>query len=168
MIPDQVRLLSEITKQIAEHTNQPNNIYYSLENNNIGEAALISLEDYGEENVTGIMISEPKRMGNTRRYRRGFNTTNRTKLEACSKLKNMIETGKMTVRSRNLISELKTFIAHGGSYAAKQGENDDLVSATLLSIRMFQHLQSYHVDINKHIRDHNETIEPMPFMAILG
>jgi hypothetical protein len=168
VIPDQIRLLAEINKQIAEHTNQPNNVYYSLENNNIGEAALISLEDYGEENVTGIMISEPKRLGNTRRYRRGFNTTNRTKLEACSKLKNMIETGKMTVRSRNLISELKTFIAHGGSYAAKQGENDDLVSATLLSIRMFQHLQNYHVDINKHIRDHSESIEPMPFIAILG
>jgi hypothetical protein len=78
----------------------------------------------------------------------------------------MIETGKITVNSKNLISELKTFIASGGSYAAKIGENDDLVSATLLSIRMFQHLQSYHVDIDKHVRDHSEIIEPMPFIAV--
>lgn len=168
VIPDQIRLLAEINKQILERTGQANSIYYSLENNSIGEAALISLAEYGEENIPGIMLSEPKRLGNTRRYRRGFNTTNKTKLEACSKLKNMIETGKITVRSKNLISELKTFIASGGSYAAKIGENDDLVSATLLSIRMFQHLQSYHVDIDKHVRDHSEKIEPLPFMAILG
>jgi hypothetical protein len=168
VIPDQIRLLAEINKQILERTGQANSIYYSLENNSIGEAALISLAEYGEENIPGIMLSEPKRLGNTRRYRRGFNTTNKTKLEACSKLKNLIETGKLTVRSKNLISELKTFIASGGSYAAKIGENDDLVSATLLSIRMFQHLQSYHVDIDKHVRDHSEKIEPLPFMAILG
>jgi len=166
VIPEQIRLLAEINRAILEETNQSNNIYYSLENNSIGEAALISLAEYGEENIPGIMLSEPKRLGNTRRYRRGFNTTNKTKLEACSKLKNMIETGKITVNSKNLISELKTFIASGGSYAAKIGENDDLVSATLLSIRMFQHLQSYHVDIDKHVRDHSEIIEPMPFIAV--
>jgi hypothetical protein len=166
VIPEQIRLLAEINRAILEETNQSNNIYYSLENNSIGEAALISLAEYGEENISGIMLSEPKRLGNTRRYRRGFNTTNKTKLEACSKLKNMIETGKITVNSKNLISELKTFIASGGSYAAKIGENDDLVSATLLSIRMFQHLQSYHVDIDKHVRDHSEIIEPMPFIAV--
>jgi hypothetical protein len=166
VIPEQIRLLAEINRAILEETNQSNNIYYSLENNSIGEAALISLSEYGEENIPGIMLSEPKRLGNTRRYRRGFNTTNKTKLEACSKLKNMIETGKITVNSKNLISELKTFIASGGSYAAKIGENDDLVSATLLSIRMFQHLQSYHVDIDKHVRDHSEIIEPMPFIAV--
>jgi len=168
VIPDQIRILADINRSIVEETGQPNNVYYSLENNSIGEAALISLFEYGEENIPGIMISEPKRLGNVRRYRRGFNTTNKTKLEACSKLKNMIETGKLSIKSKSLISELKTFVANGGSYAAKIGENDDLISASLLSVRMFQHLQSYHVDIDKHVRDHSEIIEPLPFMAILG
>ena len=167
VIPDQIRILADINRSIVEETGQPNNVYYSLENNSIGEAALISLFEYGEENIPGIMISEPKRLGNVRRYRRGFNTTNKTKLEACSKLKNMIETGKLSIKSKSLISELKTFVANGGSYAAKIGENDDLISASLLSVRMFQHLQSYHVDIDKHVRDHSEIIEPLPFMAIL-
>jgi hypothetical protein len=43
------------------------------------------------------------------------------------------------------ISELKTFVAHGTSYAAKPGETDDLVMGTvLLAIRMMQLLQNYH------------------------
>jgi len=168
VIPDQVRLLADICRQIAEITNKKDKIYYSLENNNIGEAALISLEEYGEENVQGTMLSEPKKPGQTRRYRRGFNTSNTVKLEACSKLKNLIETGKMNVRSKALVTELKTFVASRGSYAAKLGETDDLVMATILAVRMFQQLQAYHVDINKHIRDHKEVLEPMPFFAMIG
>jgi hypothetical protein len=33
---------------------------------------------------------------------------------------------------------------------------------------MFRQLQDYHVDINKHIRDHKEIVEPMPFYAFIG
>lgn len=166
-IPEQIKLLAEINKQIVEITNEPNNLYYSLENNTIGEAALISLFEYGEENVKGIMISEPKSMSSGRRYRRGFNTTNKTKLAACSKFKNLLESGKLKLYSKTLISELKTFVASGGSYAAKIGETDDLVMSSLLAVRMFQHLQSYNVDLDNHIRDHDEIIEPLPFVMTL-
>jgi hypothetical protein len=137
-----------------------------MENNTIGEAALISLSEYGEENIPGIMLSEPKATGSTRRYRKGFNTTQKTKLSACSKFKNLLESGKMTIFSSSLISELKTFVASGGSYAAKLGETDDLVMASLLVVRLLQHLQSYHADLDNHMRDHSEEIEPMPFIAV--
>lgn len=167
-IPEQIKLLADIVKQIVEITGQEDKIYYSLENNNIGEAALISLAEYGEENIRGTMISEPKSLGTTRRYRRGFNTTNKTKLAACAKFKILLETGKLTIYSVNLISELKTFVASGGSYAAKLGETDDLVMSCLLAVRMFQHLQSYHVDLDTHIRDHTEIIEPLPFVMTLN
>ena len=167
-IPEQIRILSEINEHIIECTNQPNHLYYSLENNTIGEAALISLNEFGEDNIQGNMISEPKKMGSVKRYRRGFTTTNRSKLEACSKLKNLIESKKMKISSESLISELKTFVAYGGSYAAKSGDTDDLVMSTLLAVRIFQHLQSFHVNINKHIRDHGEMIAPMPFIAMIG
>jgi hypothetical protein len=167
-IPEQIKLLSEIIKHIIEITNEPNNLYYSLENNTIGEAALISLYEYGEENIQGIMLSEPKQLGNSRRYRKGFNTTNKTKLAACSKFKNLLESGKLTIFSSTLISELKTFIASGGSYAAKIGETDDLVMACMLSVRMFQHLQNFNVDLDTHIRDHSELIEPMPFVLVMS
>jgi hypothetical protein len=167
-IPEQIRLLAEIIKDIVDITGQPNNVYYSLENNTIGEAALISLAEYGEENIQGTMLSEPKTVGSGRRYRRGFNTTNKTKLAACSKFKNLLETGKLTIYSQPLISELKTFIASGGSYAAKIGETDDLIMAALLIVRMFQHLQHYHVNLDTHMRDHSEILEPMPFIMTLG
>jgi hypothetical protein len=167
-IPEQIKLLAAINKEIVENTKEPNNLYYSLENNTIGEAALISLAEYGEENIQGIMVSEPKSIGNVRRYRRGFNTTNKSKLSACSKFKNLLESNKLKIRSSMLISELKTFVASGGSYAAKIGETDDLVMSSLLVVRIFQHLQNFHVDLDQHIRDHNEELEPMPFVLVMG
>lgn len=167
-IPEQIKLLAEINRLIVEDTKKPERLYYSLENNTIGEAALISLAEFGEDNIKGTMISEPKKVGSTKRYRRGFTTTNTSKLEACSKLKNLIESKKMNIGSAGLISELKTFVASSGSYKAKIGETDDLVMATILAVRMFRQLQDYHVDINKHIRDHKEVIEPMPFYAFIG
>jgi hypothetical protein len=39
----------------------------------------------------------------------------------------------MTLKSKPLISELKTFVAHGVGFGAKTGEHDDLVSATSTS-----------------------------------
>jgi cell division protein ZapA (FtsZ GTPase activity inhibitor) len=74
----------------------------------------------------------------------------------------------MTVNSRSLISELKAFIAHGGSFAAKVGDTDDLIMASLLVTRMLQQLTDYHYDLESHIRDHDEYIAPLPFFAVLG
>jgi len=67
-----------------------------------------------------------------------------------------------------LISELKTFVANGGSYTAKVGENDDLVMASLLVVRMLQQLQDFHQDIEGHMRDHEEFTPPLPFFAVLN
>ena len=74
----------------------------------------------------------------------------------------------MTVLSRSLISELKAFVAHGGSYAAKIGDTDDLVMASLLTIRMIQLLGEFHSDLDEYVRDHDEQIDPLPFFAVLS
>jgi hypothetical protein len=162
-IQQQVGILTEITKYLAETVN-PNNIYYSVENNTVGEAALISISEIGEENIKGIFLSEPKRMGSGRRYRKGFNTTNSSKISACAKLKNLIESKRMMIVSRPLISELKTFVAHGSSYAAKPGETDDLVMSLILIVRMAQMLQSFDSQLDLTMKDSLEdVIEPMPF-----
>lgn len=165
-IPEQVRILADICRHINDTVKDSKSIYYTVENNTIGEAALISIAEYGEENIQGYFLSEPGG-GSGRRYRKGFNTTHKPKLAACAKLKNLLETGRMVVHSASLISELKTFVAHGTSYAAKPGETDDLVMATVLSIRMMQILQSYHSELDTQLRDHaDNTIEPMPFVAM--
>jgi hypothetical protein len=162
-IQQQVGILTEITKYLAETVN-PNNIYYSVENNTVGEAALISISEIGEENIKGIFLSEPKKMGGGRRYRKGFNTTNSSKISACAKLKNLIESRRMIVVSRPLISELKTFVANGTSYAAKPGETDDLVMSLILIVRMAQMLQSFDSQLDLTMKDSLEDIvEPMPF-----
>ena len=164
-IPTQIRILNDIVKSIYDKTQDGTSIYYSIENNTIGEAALISLAEFGEDNFPGMMLSEPKSAGSGRRFRKGFNTTNKSKISACAKLKNLVETKKMTVHSKSLISEFKTFVAHGTSYAAKIGETDDLVMATVLAVRMMQVLQNYHAELNTQIADFgDEVIEPMPFI----
>jgi hypothetical protein len=161
-IPSQIKLLAQINKYIAEYTNEPNNIYYSIECNGIGEASIVSLNEYGESNIPGIFISEAGK------GRKGFNTTNKSKLTSCAKFKTLVESKKMTVNSRSLISELKAFVAHGGSYAAKIGDTDDLIMASLLVTRMLQQLGDYHFDLENQIRDHDEMIAPLPFFAVIS
>ena len=161
-IPAQIRLLAQISKYIVECTGEPNNIYYSVENNSIGEASLVSLNEYGESNIPGVFISEPGKQ------RKGFNTSNKSKLAACAKFKTLLESKKLTVNSFGLISELKSFVAHGGSYAAKQGDTDDLVMSTLLAVRIIQQLGDHYTGIETQIRDYDETyIAPFPFFAVL-
>ena len=142
-IPGQVRILADICKYIAEETKNPTGIYWSVENNGIGEAALIVINDFGEENIPGLFVSEPIRKGHVRKFRKGFNTTHSAKITACSRLKTMIENDKLEVNSKPLISELKNFIATGSSYQAKMGQTDDLISAVLLSIRMMDVLKDW-------------------------
>ena len=162
-IPEQIRILADICKHINDTVQNTQSVYYTVENNTIGEASLISIRDYGEENIQGYFLSDPK----TGRGRKGFNTTHKPKLAACAKLKNLIETNRMTIFSRPLISELKNFVAHGTSYAAKPGETDDLVMSTVLAVRMMQVLQSYHQELDGQMTDHEDnSIEPMPFVAM--
>jgi len=164
-IPEQIRILADIVNHLHETVQDPQHIYFSIENNTIGEAALISIAEYGEENIKGYFLSEPG--GGSRRYRKGFNTTNKPKLAACNKLKILIETGRMKIRSASLVSELKTFVAHGVGYAAKPGETDDLVMSTILAVRMMQLLQTFHAEMDVQMRDHGDKIEPpMPFISM--
>lgn len=166
-IQTQIGILSEIVKYMAEHVNS-NNIYYSVENNSVGEAALICINEIGEENIRGIFLSEPKgRSASGRRYRKGFNTTNKSKISACAKLKNLIESRRMQISSRSLISELKTFVAQAASYSAKPGETDDLVMSTILVVRMAMVLQSFDSQLDYTMKDSlDDIVEPMPFYIL--
>lgn len=167
IIQAQVRVLKEICGYIYDQIGTETDIYYSLENNTLGEAALVTLSELGEENIRGIFLSEPAKQGTARRYRKGFTTTNKSKLVACAKLKTMIEYKKMVINSHNLISEFKNFVASGGSYAAKPGETDDLVMSLLLAVRMVQILQNFDPDLDTRLRGNDvDYIEPMPFIML--
>jgi hypothetical protein len=168
-IQRQVAIMSEILQYLHEITGSETDIYYSVENNTLGEAALISISEIGEENLKGIFLSEPHRVGHPRGQRKGFTTTNKSKIAVCAKFKSLVENRKLHIASKNLISELKTFVAQGTGYAAKIGETDDLVMSMLLCVRMLQTLQSYDARLDETMRDTTEEyLEPMPFIMTMG
>ena len=171
-IQAQIRHLREINKYIHERGLEQGaipQIYYSVENNTLGEAALVVINDIGEDQIHGLFLSEPIRKGHVRKFRKGFNTTHRTKITACSRLKNLIETYKLILKSKPLISELKTFVAHGIGFGAKTGEHDDLVSATLLIVRMAAVLADWDPKIyDKMAEKVTEDQMPMPIFISTG
>ena len=165
IVQRQVVIMQEICKYLADIVGA-NNVYYSVENNTLGEAALVCISQMGEENIPGIFLSEPRNQGaGGTRFRKGFNTTNKSKIAACAKLKSMVEGKRMKIASKMLISELKNFVAKGTSYEAKIGEHDDLVMAVLLVLRMIQLIQNFDANADQEMRDRiDEFIEPMPFI----
>ena len=172
-VQQQIRHLKSIIQYIyteqTEGGNRNPTIYYSCENNTIGEAALVVIQDIGEENFQGLFLSEPIRKGHVRRFRKGFNTTHKTKISACSSFKNALERDKLQIFSKPLISELKNFVATGVSYGAKRGEHDDLVSATLLIMRMANQLANWDPKIYEKMTERlTEDEYPMPIFVSSG
>ena len=166
-IKGQVTVLRQISEFIK--SNCDSEIYWSVENNSIGEAALVTIQEMGEENIPGIFLTQPARMGGIKRpkkYRKGFTTTHTSKLAACARLKQWVESEKLTLKSKNLIRELKTFVSRGTTYKAKEGENDDLVMAIIIAIRMIEVVARYDEETFDDIRnsfDEDEGYDdPMP------
>lgn len=164
-IQGQVRLLRDVCKYISEECTKQGtqvSLYYSVENNSIGEAALVAINEIGEESIPGLFLSEPIKKGHSRRFRKGFNTTHVSKVAICAKLKHLIESDRLKLHSKSLISELKTFVAAGASFAAKAGAHDDLVSALLLAVRMIMLLQDWDPVIYDKMREELEGEYDMP------
>lgn len=148
-IQGQIKIMKEILTYISDciGTENNNNIYWSIENNTIGEAGLVCIKEVGEESFPGLFLCEPSQKGHTRRFRRGFNTTHKSKITAASRMKYLIESSKLKIYSKKLISELKTYIATGVSFKAKQGNEDDLVAALLLIMRMSKVISDWDPEI---------------------
>jgi hypothetical protein len=170
----QIRILQSITKHIHDtiiekKSDEAPSIFYSMENNTLGEAVLMRVMDIGEENIMGQFLSEPIRKGHRRKFRRGFNTTQKHKIAACAKFKELVEANKIKLNSKPLISELKDFVATGVSFKGKPGQHDDLVSACLLMVRMIQVLANFDPKIFERWTDRtSDYVAPMPIFANLG
>ena len=170
----QVRVLQQILDELhyilkdAGQNSDPD-IFYTVEANNNGEAISRIIEDTGEENFKGTFISESKR-----RYR-GFKTTGKTKRNGCSKMKRMIEAGKIKIHSKRLIYELKNFVSKGSSFQAEVGCKDDLVMSLFNAIRMLDEVKYYDDEVYERLSDSidgydddddfDTNDEPMPFIV---
>lgn len=149
------------------------NIYWSVENNGIGEAAFVVIRDTGEENFPGVLINEPRGTRPGKRAIKGLYTGQRSKLDACLQLKRYVENGQMKVHSAMLISELKNFVSSGNTFKALPGEHDDLVMSMLMCVRMIISVSKYDDSIQDVINnrldvdsldsgDEDEYGKPMP------
>lgn len=166
-VQSQVKIMRDICKYLDDRCNDMGrsvSIYYSVENNSVGEAALVAINELGEESYPGVFLSEPMRKGHVRRFRKGFNTTHSSKISTCAKLKQLIESDTLKIYSKPLLSQLKAFVAKGLSFEAKIGEHDDLVSSLLLNIRMTMMLQDWDPSVYEKIHEHvnEDAILPMP------
>jgi hypothetical protein len=165
-IEEQVRTLKRILHELQDSGNPE--IYWSVESNTLGEAALVVIRDTGEENFPGTMLHDPKNRLQGRSGRRaGFVTTNKSKLEACAKLKFLIESGKMKINSKGLLSELKVFVSRGNTFEARVGQTDDLIMAMVLAIRMTDYISTWddksQAAINSNVSDDDSNFSsPMP------
>jgi hypothetical protein len=174
-VPTQIKILADVIKEIHSVVKDEKKIYYSVENNTIGEAALISINEYGEENIKGYFLSDNSVTGTTgRRFRKGFNTTFGSKISTCAKIKYLVEEDKCTLYSRPLISQLKSYIAAGTSFKAKEGQHDDLVAAFLLIIRMGLLLAEWDPAVFDQIKVHSDWavdenyVPPLPIYISMG
>jgi hypothetical protein len=175
-IQQQVKILRDMLKFIedeigAENYNQ---LYWSVENNTVGESALVVIENLGEETFPGLFLSEPMRKGHVKKFRKGFNTTFGSKISTCAKIKYLVEEDKCTLYSRPLISQLKSYIAAGTSFKAKEGQHDDLVAAFLLIIRMGLLLAEWDPAVFDQIKVHSDWavdenyVPPLPIYISMG
>jgi hypothetical protein len=78
----------------------------------------------------------------------------------------------MKLNSKNLVHELKYFIAKGNSYEASVGEKDDLIDAMLLIIRMVQHISQWDDELQNQMsgdvggRFEDEPDMPLPMLVL--
>jgi hypothetical protein len=116
-------------------------IYFSIESNGVGEG-MISLYEADESPIeTAEFISEKGG-----KDKRGMSTYRQVKMKACLGLKEMVERATIQIRSRMIVEELKQYVRSGGSYKAKVGATDDLVSACLIIIRLLDEISSFDQD----------------------
>lgn len=142
---DQVEKLKNLVlwmyKSLKEKGSFNPEIYWSLENNSVGEGFICSLREKSiNMNYTkpqdyikkAILISE---IGNKRI---GFTTTKRTKTMACSQLKSLLETNRITINSNIFAKELSNFtLKEIGETASSKTGHDDTITSTLTIILMY-------------------------------
>jgi hypothetical protein len=168
-IPTQIKTLRQILLKIHDSIKtrtDSSELYWTVENNTLGEAALVVISQIGEDNFPGVFMSEPKKKN--KRFRRGYCTTNQTKLEACAQLKSLVEKQKLIISSKELTRQLSLYIVNGSSYSGKTGTHDDAVSSTLLCVRMLGVLMKMDETIDIQFKETIEDDEDYTPVFIIG
>jgi hypothetical protein len=164
-------ILCYIEAEIEAEDDDEIDLYWSFENNSIGEAILQTIEDSGVDSFPGTLISEKRPAQQKKRFRKGINTTTKNKLLSCSKFKSLVDTDRLIPKSHGVIKQLKNFTANGASFSAKGSGNDDLVMALILCTRLIEMTKDWEIYDPDILKDEIETRtdrEPLPFIVSFG
>jgi hypothetical protein len=109
-----------------------NEAYALIETNNIGQQVVDVLHyDLEYENIYKIEHHHIKGQSISGGFKRatsfGLRTTKSVKKIGCANLKTLIESDKLIINDFDTIAELNTFARNKDSYAAEEGNYDDLV-----------------------------------------
>jgi len=113
-------------------------VYFSIENNGVGQGILALYEKDEKAPTKASLISDGDKKNSL-----GMFTTDKNKMEACLILKNMFENGSMTLYSTTVLKELKSYKRAKGAYEAKKGATDDCISALLIILKMLKEIATY-------------------------
>ena len=114
-----------------------NEAFALIETNNVGQQVVDILHyDLEYENVYKIDHHHIKGQtisgGFKRQSNFGIKTTKTVKKIGCANLKTLVESDKLIVNDFDTIAEMNTFVRVRDSYAAEEGNNDDLVMGLVL------------------------------------
>ena len=109
-----------------------NEAFVLIETNNVGQQVVDILHyDLEYENVYKIDHHHIKGQTISGGFKRasnfGIKTTKTVKKIGCANLKTLVESDKLLIQDFDTIAELNTFIRVRDSYAAEEGNNDDIV-----------------------------------------
>lgn len=154
-----------------------NEAYVLIETNNVGQQVVDILHfDLEYENIYKLEHHNIKGQTISSGFKKsisfGVKTTKSVKKIGCANLKTLIENDKLIINDFDTIAELNTFGRVRDSYAAEEGNNDDLVMGLVLFAWLSA--QSYfkdstNIDIRKVLLEENrllneENITPVGFI----
>ena len=130
-----IPIYPNLIKKIAEKYNEA---YVMIEINDTGQQVADILKDELDyENI--INISNKGKKGQKvgegfggGRIQSGIKMSSQVKRTGCSIVKEMIEGDKLILNDFDLIAELSTYVAKGGSYEASEGYNDDMMACLVM------------------------------------
>ena len=149
-----------------------NEAFVLVEINSIGlQVSDILHNDLAYENLIKIETKgkqgQQQSPGFKKKVAFGLKTSTQTKAIGCANLKTLIETDKLLINDPETIMELTTFSAHKKSFAAEEGNNDDLAMTLvhfgwLTSQRYFK--ENIQNDIRKVLQDEQFDIMDRDFV----
>jgi len=145
MLYRSIRRIYKIQQSDPDHDGK-SNIYYSVECNGIGLGILNALEIEYEYKIPGYLIDSA---GNKLR---GIRMTSAIKKNRALEMAALIERNIFVPRSRQLVSQLKTFVRKRESvYCAKEGSKDDLVMSCILLMQLIEELRMQEPDLQERL-----------------